>query len=383
MAEATRVPMADPVADYLALQGPIDAAIARVLRSGAYALGAEVTAFEDQLARYIGTPYAVGVASGTAALQLALEALGIRRGDEVITAPNSDIATSAAITHAGGRPVFVDCDPSTLNLDPDRVEDAVTSKTRAVMVVHLFGNPARMDALLDIAARRGLAIVEDAALALGAEFRGRKVGSLGSLGCVSLAPTKMLGGYGDGGAVVSNDPALADRVRVLHNYGYRSDAPPDSRALLGGDWTLAAEGHNERLDPLQAAVLGVKLPYLDGQVRRRREIAHRYQNLLRARGIGWQEETAGARHAYSCFTVFVDDRDEVRCRMADAGVATRVYYAPPLHLQPVYGYLGYAVGDLPNVERAAARMVSLPVYPEMRDADVEEVAACLVRALRR
>jgi len=382
MSPRIRIPMADPTAEYWRLRPEIDDAVRRVLRSGIYALGPEVAAFERALAGYVGTRFAVGVSSGTAALGLALEALGIGPGNEVITVPNSDISTSAAVSHVGATVAWVDCEPRSLNMDPDQLEARIGRRTRAVLVVHLFGNPARMDAILEICERRDLILVEDAALALGAEFGGRRVGSLGQAGCLSLAPYKLLGAYGDAGAMLSGDRRLARRVRILRNYGYPSGASPSPRKAPAEDiWRMVLEGHNERLDPLQAAILGVKLRSFDTRLARRREIAARYKAHLEPAGIEWQAEPAGGRAAYPGFTVFVPERDAVRRAMIAAGIATRVYYSPPLHLQRAYRRFGYSRGAFPAAEAAADQMLALPVFPEMSDEMVDEVATTLIGAV--
>lgn len=382
MSARIRIPMADPVAEYRALRPELDEAIARVLGSGVYALGPEVTAFERALAAFAGTRHAVGVASGTAALQLALEALGIGPGDEVITVPNSDISTTAAVTRVGATPVWVDCDRRSLTMDPALVEARITPRTRAILVVHLFGIPARLDALLEICERRSLILVEDAALALGAEFAGRRVGTFGRAGCLSLAPYKMLGAYGDAGAVLTADAGLARRVRILRNYGYpRSASPSPRKSPVDDTWRMVVEGHNERLDTLQAAILGVKLRSFHARLARRREIARRYRARLEPAGIEFQAEPAGSQGAYLNFTVFVPRRDAVRRAMLAAGIATRIYYAPPLHLQPAYRRFGCERGSFPAVETAADEMLSLPVFPELTDVLVDEVADTLVRTV--
>jgi len=373
------VPMGNLVAEYESLRGEIDAAIRRVLERGAYTLGPELEAFEEEFAAYCGARHAVGVASGTAGLMLALLACNLEPGDEVITVPNTDTPTAAAITHAGGRVALVDTHPRTFNMDPDRLEDAITDRTRVILPVHLFGRPADMEPIAEIARRRDLILIEDGALAVGAEYRGRKVGCFGAVGCFSLAPGKILAGPGQGGVVVTDDDGLADRIRVLRNYGHAPGMSLDPADLLGGDgFVVLEEGHNERLDEIPAAVLRAKLPTLDDRIARRREAAALYDRLLAGAAVDTPPVEEGIRNVFHSYNVLVDDRDEARRFLASRGVSTRIYYNPLLHLQPAYAYLGKGRGSLPNAEGAADRMMALPVFPQITDEQVEQAATAVI-----
>jgi dTDP-4-amino-4,6-dideoxygalactose transaminase len=337
-------------------------------------LGAEVDAFEAEFARYCGAAYAVGVGSGTAALHLALLACGIGPGDEVITVPNSDLPSSMVISHCGARIVWVDVDPGALTMNPALVEAAITPRTRAIMPVHLHGHPADMDPILGIARRHGLLVIEDAALATGAEYKGRKTGGLGDVGCFSLAQGKILGAYGDAGIVVTNRREVAERIRVLRNYGFALEMDGALGGVLGfPNWRVVSEGFNERLDTLQAAIVRAKLPTLESRIARRRAAAAQYTRLLAGLDLTLPVEADFARHVYRAYLIMVADRDRVRERLAARGVATRVYYSPPLHLQPVYAHMGFGPGAFPASEWAGERMVGLPIFPEITDGQIELV----------
>ena len=369
------VPMGDPVAEYESLAKPIRAAVDRVFARGSYVLGPELDAFESDFAEYCGSAYAIGVASGTAALMLALMALDLEPGDEVLTVPNTDTPTTSAITHAGGTVKLVDTDPRTFNMDPALVEEAISNRTRVVMPVHLFGQPAEVEEIQRIAESNGAIVVEDAALAVGAEISGKKVGTFGTIGCMSLAPGKVLGGAGAGGMVITDDAAIADRVRVLRNYGHATGMSLDPSNLLGGHgFTVLEEGHNERLDEIQAAVLRVKLPTLDERIDGRRAAADIYDDLLRGAPVETPIRVPNTKHAYHSYHVMLDKRDEARLFLAERGIATRLYYNPLLHLQPAYAGLGQPRGSFPSAEAAADRMVALPMFPQITPSQVEEVA---------
>lgn len=376
------VPMTDLASEYRSLEGTIDAAIRRVLNSGHYTLGPELEAFEAEFAAYCGVSHAVGVGSGTAAVQLALIAAGVAEGDEVITVPNTDTPTVMAITHIGGSVVWVDTDPRTFNMDPDLVEAAVTSRTRAIVPVHLFGHPVDMDPVLEIADRYGITVIEDAALAAGARYRDRRTGGLGHVGCFSLAPGKVLGGYGDGGIVVTDDGAIAERLRVLRNYGHAPEMSLDERNLIGTErWTVLEEGYNERLDEVWAAVLRVKLPSLDERIDLRRAAAARYTELLAGLPVVTPHEAPYARHAYHSYQVLIDDRDAARRALERRGIATRLFYIPPLHLQPAYAWLGLGPGSFPVTESTSSRMLALPLFPQISEDQIDEVVDALAAHL--
>ena len=396
------VPLLELTQQHAALREEIDAAIARVIDRGEFILGEEVARFEADFAAYCGARHAVGVASGLDALTLSLVALGIGPGDEVITAANTFIATALAIVHAGATPVLVDCDREQLSIDVAQVAAAITPRTRAILPVHLYGRMADMSGLAALADRHGLAIVEDAAQAHGAALEGRAAGAWGVAGCFSFYPSKNLGALGDGGAVVTSDAALADKLRRLRNYGARQKHVHESI------------GYNSRLDPLQAAVLGVKLPHLDDWNHARRRAAAKLRGLLASDayeptgataglsssavvdGAHSSDEFRGRRpielkalprdaefpvdHVQHLFPVEVDHRDLVARWLAECGIGSGVHYPTPVHLAPAMAQLGYQRGAFPVAERAADRLLSLPLYPEIRDEQLQRVAEA-VRAV--
>jgi dTDP-4-amino-4,6-dideoxygalactose transaminase len=360
-----RVPAGDLKPQYLKLRTEIDAAIQEVLDSGWYIHGAQLKAFEAEFAAYCGLPHAVGVGSGTDALHLALVALGIGPGDEVITTPTSAAATVCAIQMAGATPVFADIDLGTFTLDPAAAAARITPRTRALLPVHLYGHPASMPALVELARRHRLALVEDCAQAHGARCEGQLVGTFGIAGCYSFYPTKNLGAYGDAGAVVTGDDALAERIRILRNYGER----PDQR------YHHAIRGFNSRLDEIHAAILRVKLRHLDAGNRRRREIAAGYTATIRHPEVVLPGEQAWAHHVYHLYVIRSRHRDALRAHLASREVGTQIHYPVPLHLQEANAYLGVPAGSCPNAERAARGVLSLPLYPELTDEQWRHVAA--------
>jgi dTDP-4-amino-4,6-dideoxygalactose transaminase len=370
--------MLDLRAEYISLKDEIDGAIQRVIDSGSFVMGAELEAFEDQFGRYVGAKYAVGVGSGTAALHLALLAYGVQPGDEVITVPNTDLPTTMTISHCGAKIVWVDVEPKSFNVDPEKIEAKITPKTKAILPVHLHGHPADMDPILEIARRHDLLVIEDAALAVGAEYKGRKVGAIGDVGCFSLAPGKILGAYGDAGIVVTDHKEIADRIKILRNYGQSLEMKLDLAGPIGVDtWKLVAEGFNERLDTLQAAILSAKLPTLEDRITRRRAAAAAYNDLLADLDLIRPFEADNVRHVYRAYSILVDNREHVRRHLASKGVATRLYYIPPLHYQPVYESLGLGGGDFPAAEETSTRMLSLPVFPEITIDQIDEVVSAL------
>jgi dTDP-4-amino-4,6-dideoxygalactose transaminase len=363
------IPIIDLAAQYRTLKVEIDTAVQRVLASGIFIMGPNVEAFESEIAAYIGVPHAIALNSGTDALHLALRALDIGPGDEVITSPFTFAATSEAIGIVGATPVFVDIDPETFNIDPSLIESAVTSRTKAVLPVHLYGAPASLDKILAIAKHHGIAVVEDCAQAIGAELGGRKVGAIGDIGCFSFFPTKNLGAYGDGGLITSNDGALAERIRALRAHGGRRKYYHDELGI------------NSRLDELQAAILRVKLPHLDTWISARRKIAQRYTQALESHAaMSTPKETSGTRHVYHQYTVRVSDRDEVRKRLTGAGVQTMVYYPVPLHLQNMHKDL-IDHKNLLHSEDAARQVLSLPMYPELSELAQAQVIEALKSAV--
>ena len=367
---AQPVPLLDLKAQYATIRDEVFAALDRVVESQYFILGPEVEALEQEVAAYSQCRFGVGVSSGTDALLVSLMAIDIKPGDEVITTPYTFFATAGAIARLGARPVFVDIDPITYNIDPAGIEAAITERSRAIIPVHLYGQMADMDPVMDLARRHNLFVIEDAAQAIGADYKGRRAGSIGHLGCFSFFPSKNLGGFGDGGMVTANEPDLADRVKLLRNHGYR---PKYYNKVVGG---------NFRLDALQAAVLRVKLPYLDGWTEARRRNAASYRRLFgqaglvlaepaavgRQPGLSLPQEAGYGRHIYNQFVIQVTRRDDLLAYLKQQQVGTEIYYPVPLHLQECFAGLGYHDGDFPHSERAAAETLALPIYPELTEA---------------
>ena len=360
------VPFTDLRAQYLSIKAEIDAAVARVLDSGWYILGQEVAAFEREFAAYCGAAECVGVGSGTEALHLALLACGIGPGDEVITVSHTSVATVAAIALTGARPVLVDVDAETYTMDPASLEAAVTPRTRAIIPVHLYGHPADLSPILQLARRIGAWVIEDCAQAHGASYQGRSVGTWGDLGCFSFYPTKNLGALGDGGAVVGRDPALIERIRLLREYGWTTQAR----------YVSQVRGLNSRLDELQAAILRVKLRYLDSWNETRRMLAARYQAWLPS-SIAKPIERPGSRHVYHLYVVRVPNRDRLRTRLHEMGIGTGVHYPIPVHLQPAYQALALPAGSLAHTEQLVSEILSLPMSPMLAEEQIAEVAEAI------
>ena len=363
------IPTLDVRRQYEAMKGEIDAAVAEVLTSGRFIDGPNVAAFENELAAYTGAAYAVTLNSGTDALHLALRALGIGAGDEVITTPFTFIATVEAIAMCGATPVFADVEPSTLNIDPAAIEAAITTRTCALLPVHLYGLPAAIDAIEAIAHKYGLAIVEDCAQALGARIGERRAGTIGAAGAISFFPSKNLGAYGDGGAIVTNDPAIAQRVRRLRTHG------------AAVKYHHEELGVNSRLDELQAAILRCKLPHLEDWIARRREVAAAYHSGL-GRLDGLMLPPDREAHTYHQFTIRIAQRDAVAQRLLAQDIASAIYYPVPLHLQRAYAHLGLPAGSFPHAERAADEVLSLPIFPEMERDETARVVTALREACR-
>ncbi len=380
-----KIPLVDLKAQYRELKEEIDGALLRTVEEGRFVLGETVEAFEREFAAFCWADHAVGVANGTDALTLALRACGIRSGDGVVTVPNTFIATAEAISAAGAVPFFVDVAPSTSTLDPARLEHFLEQacETRAdgrpvhrgrsvpiaaVIPVHLFGHPADTDAICAMARRFGLRVIEDAAQAHGASFRGRRVGTLGEAACFSFYPGKNLGAFGDAGAVVTCDEEVASKVRLLRNHGRREK------------YEHLIEGCNSRLDAIQAAILRVKLPRLEGWNERRREAARLYDDMLGdVEGIICPQAAPESVHVYHLYVIRAAQRDRLRERLAGEGVSTGIHYPIPLHLQPAYRYLGYREGDFQVAEELACEILSLPMYPEIRPDQIRRIAS-LVRS---
>jgi dTDP-4-amino-4,6-dideoxygalactose transaminase len=361
----------------------LEAAFREVVVSGGTEVYPQVPTLEKEMCLHLGTGHAVGVLSGTAALFLCLRALGIGPGDEVITAPNSDISTTAAIGHTGARFVLCDVEDDTFNLDPAKVEAAITSRTRAIVPVHLYGHPANLNPILDVARRRGLFVIEDAALALGATYQGRPVGTWGTVGCFSFAPSKVIGAVGHGGMVVTGDQDLAFRIRLIAGYGLHpsvQDLPPEERAAQGPKGHLA-EGYNLRLDGVQAAVLRVKLKHEKEWAALRQGVADRYAARFAGGPVVAPSVRRDCAHAWRNYVVRIPDRDRVRAALLQQGIATSTLYAPPVHLQPVYRHLGLGPGAFPVAERLGQEILCLPMYPGLEPQQVDDVAAAVLQAL--
>jgi dTDP-4-amino-4,6-dideoxygalactose transaminase len=349
------IPMVDLRAQLSRIRPEVDAAIARVLLGAHFIRGEECELFEKDFAAYCGVGHAHGVANGTDALAVALRAFGVGPGDEVLTVANTFIATGEAILWAGATPVFVDVDPESFTMDPGKVEAALTRRTKLLLPVHLYGHPAQMDAIVDLAARHGLPVLEDAAQAHGAALQGRRVGSLGQAACFSFYPGKNLGAYGDAGIVVSDDAGFIARVRQIATHG--SGADKYDNVVLGT---------NSRLDTLQAAILRVKLPHLDGWNEERRGRVRAYIEALEGtRPLALPKERAGARSAWHQFTIRLQGRDELQAHLKRLGIASAVHYPKPLHLQGSMAAAGGRIGDLPISERLSREVLSLPLYPEL------------------
>ena len=356
------IPSLDLKVQYASIQKEIDAAIKEVVASTQFVLGPAVRDLERRVAAYCGCEYGVGVASGTDALRLALTALGVGPGDEVITTPFTFIATANTISHCGARPVFVDIDPRTYNLDPIPVKEAITERTRAIVAVHLYGQPADMDPIMELARAHGLVVIEDAAQAIGAGYKGQRAGSMGNAGCLSFYPTKNLGAYGDGGMVVTNDAAVAEKIDTLRRQGSKKK------------YHAEVLGFNSRLDSLQAAILGVKLDHLDEWNEGRRGIARRYNELLAELPVTTPYESPKVHHVYHQYTIRAPERGALAAHLKERGVGTMIYYPVPLHLQRLYADQGSGRSGLAASETAGAEVLSLPIYPELTDGQLLEVA---------
>ena len=364
-----KVPLLDLGAQYAEIKTEMDAAIHRVLDSTRFIGGPEVSGLEEEIARYSRCAHAIGCASGTDALLLSLKALGVGPGDEVVTCAYSFFASAGVIVNVGAIPVFVDIDPSTYNLDPHRLEAAITPNTKAVIAVHLYGQCCDLTAVKAVCDKRKVYLIEDAAQAIGSEWEGRRAGSVGDLGCFSFFPSKNLGCAGDGGMVTAQDSGLADRVRLLREHGAR---PKYYHALVGT---------NSRLDAIQAAILRVKLKHLDRWSEKRARNANLYDQLLEGSRVGRPYRDARARHIFNQYVVRVPNRDAVRTRMGERGVGTEVYYPVALHMQQCFSMLGYHEGDMPHSEAAARETLALPIYPELTEDQIRYVAASLLDVL--
>lgn len=361
-ADESRIPFLNLAAQYQTISDEIHAAIDRVLASCRFVLGPELEAFESEFAAYCGTRYAVGLNSGTSALHLALLASGIGPGDDVITVSHTFVATAEAIVYSGAHPVFADVDAESSTLDPHLIESAITPRTRALLPVHLYGQCADMDAIMAVARRHDLAVIEDAAQAHGACYRGRRAGSLGQAACFSFYPGKNLGAYGEGGALVTDDPDIAASARRLRDHGQSAKYHHEE------------VGYNYRLEELQAAVLRVKLRRLDTWNEQRRRAAGAYRQALEGAPVRVQPEETHGDSVHHVFPVFADERDRLRDWLESAGIGTSIHYPVPVHLQAAFKFLGLQEGVLPVTERLAATTLSLPMYPELGRGDIERIA---------
>jgi len=362
-----RVPILDLNAQYAAIRDEVTQAISEVCEKQAFALGPAVAEFEKNVAAYCNSKRAIGVSSGTDALLVSLMALDVKPGDEVITTPFSFFATAGCIVRIGARPVFVDVDPDSGNIDPAGIEEKITEKTRAIIPVHLFGQIAPMKAVTEIASQHNLAVIEDAAQAIGASRDGIKAGNFGDCGCFSFYPTKNLGGFGDGGLVTTNTDVLADDIRTLRDHGQK---PRYFYKVIGG---------NFRLDGIQGAVLNVKLKYLDDWNEKRRQNAALYDSLFAGSPVGTPAIAPGNVSIYHQYTVTVPERDELQKYLADNDIGSAVFYPKPLHLQDCFSELGYKEGDMPVAERLCNEVLSLPVYPELSPEEIEYVARTVLK----
>ncbi|HEY2987960.1 MAG TPA: DegT/DnrJ/EryC1/StrS family aminotransferase [Candidatus Binatia bacterium] len=364
-----KVPYFDLKAQYDGLRDEIAGALERVCRNASFILGEEVEKFEVEFAAFCRSKHCVALNSGTSALHLALLALGVKAGDEVITTPNTFMATAEAISYVGAKPVFVDIDPASANIDPRRIEPAVTTRTRAILPVHLYGRPAELNSILAVAERHKLPVVEDACQAHGASYSGKRVGTFGRASAFSFYPGKNLGAYGEGGALVTDDDRIAEFARSLRTHGETSRYAHDHI------------GYNYRMDGFQGAVLRIKLKHLDRWTARRREIAALYRKELAGARLAMPQDDARAESVYHLFVVYVENRDQVRAALEAQGVQTAIHYPKPVHLQKAYAWLGHEPGSFPNTELACHRVLSLPLFPEMTDEQAQYAARTLKKAV--
>ncbi|HYQ47433.1 MAG TPA: DegT/DnrJ/EryC1/StrS family aminotransferase [Thermodesulfovibrionales bacterium] len=353
--------MIDLKKQFAGIKDEILGVVTEILESAHYILGPKVAEFERRVSAYHGVPEAIGVASGTDALHLALKALGIGDGDEVITTPFTFFATAEAVIYTGAKPVFVDIDPDTMNIDPAQVEAKITKRTKAIIPVHIFGHPADMDAVMTIARKHDLRVIEDCAQSFGADIRGKKTGSFGDAGCFSFYPSKNLGAFGDGGLVTLHDTGLGEKIRMLRNHGSK------------GAYRHESIGFNSRLDELQAGILLVKFSRIDMYNGKRRENAALYNRYISG-SVLRPVEKPGMTHVYHQYTIRSPKRDAIKNKLNDAGISSVVYYPNPLHLQEALSFLGHKRGDFPVSEEAAGSVLSLPMYPELEEKTIREIA---------
>ncbi|NIM03356.1 aminotransferase class I/II-fold pyridoxal phosphate-dependent enzyme [bacterium] len=355
------MPLVDLKRQYLSIKKEIDGAIQEVIDKSAFIMGENVQGFENEFAKFCGVKYGVGTSSGTTALHLALVAWGIKQGDEVITVPYTFIATTEAISQTGAKVVFVDIEDRSYAMDPEKIEGAITERTKAIIPVHLFGQPADMDKIRELANKHNIIVIEDACQAHGAEYRGKRVGSLGDIACFSFYPGKNLGAYGDAGMAVTNNKELVEKMNLLRNHGYQKK------------YYHQMEGYNYRLDAIQAAILRVKLRHLEEWTEKRRKNARLYDELLKGSGVETPREMEYARHVYHLYVIGTDKREGLYSRLRENGISAAIHYPLPLHLQQAYEYLGYKKGDFPVSEACSERLLSLPMFPELTEDEIKKI----------
>ena len=360
------VPYLDLRAQYRPLRSEVLSAFEEICESTSFAQGRAVSAFESEFAAYCGVDHCVSLNSGTSALHLALRCLDVGPGDEVVTVSMTFIATAWAISYVGATPVFVDINPVRRTLDPDRLEAAITSRTKAIIPVHLYGMPAEMDRIMAIAERHGLPVIEDAAQAHGAKYRGKRVGQFGQIACFSFYPSKNLGAYGEGGALITNDVSIAQRARSLRDHA-------QSQKYLHDEI-----GYNYRMDSFQGAVLAIKLKHLDEWNKARIDCARQYTELLKASSYRLPADISDSECVWHCYVIETPERDRVRAALEDVGIQSAVHYPVPIHLQKAYAYLNYRTGDLPVTEALCERCLSLPIYPELSKEKISRIASVLL-----
>jgi len=361
------VPLVDLKRQYLSVKKEIDRAIQEVIDKSAFIMGENVEEFENEFAEFCGVEYGVGTSSGTTALHLALVVCGIKQGDEVITVPYTFIATTEAVSHTGAKVVFVDIEDRSYTMDPEKIEKVITERTKAIVPVHLFGQPADMDKIIEIAKKHNLIVIEDACQAHGAEYKGKKVGSLGDIACFSFYPGKNLGAYGDAGMVVTDNKELAEKVRLLRNHG-RAEK-----------YCHQVEGYNYRLDAIQAAILRVKLRHLEEWTEKRRINAKLYNEFLKGNKVKTPLEMEYAKHVYHLYVIKTEERQELYLKLRENGISAAIHYPFPLHLQEAYRYLGWKKGDFPISEACSEGLLSLPMFPELTEDEIKRIVDIIKR----
>ena len=361
------VPLVDLKRQYLSVKKEIDRAIQEVIDKSAFIMGENVEEFENEFAEFCGVEYGVGTSSGTTALHLALVVCGIKQGDEVITVPYTFIATTEAVSHTGAKVVFVDIEDRSYTMDPEKIEKVITERTKAIVPVHLFGQPADMDKIIEIAKKHNLIVIEDACQAHGAEYKGKKVGSLGDIACFSFYPGKNLGAYGDAGMVVTDNKELAEKVRLLRNHG-RAEK-----------YYHQVEGYNYRLDAIQAAILRVKLRHLEEWTEKRRRNAKLYNEFLKGNKVKTPLEMEYAKHVYHLYVIKTEERQELYLKLRENGISAAIHYPFPLHLQEAYRYLGWKKGDFPISEACSEGLLSLPMFPELTEDEIKRIVDIIKR----